>query len=174
MTNFVLDVEADGPSVSLHSMILFACIPFFESGVPSSEGFKGFCRPRSELWVPEALAVSGYTREETLGFTPPEVTIPVFLEWISEFPAPYVLWSDNNQFDGMWINDYCWVYGDGNPFGFSSRRIGDFYCGRKGAVNAGWKHLRDTPHTHDPLDDARGNAEAAWKILSSPDVRMKW
>jgi hypothetical protein len=28
-----------------------------------------------------------------------------------------------------------------------------------------FKHLRDTKHTHNPVDDAKGNAEAMLKIM---------
>ena len=35
---------------------------------------------------------------------------------------------------------------------------------------AGWKHLRRTPHDHDPVNDARGNAEA---LLALVDMGLK-
>ena len=52
------------------------------------------------------------------------------------------------------------MYLDGNPFGFSGRRIGDLYCGFVNDTWAKWKHLRKTRHSHNPVDDAKGNAEA--------------
>jgi hypothetical protein len=53
------------------------------------------------------------------------------------------------------------VYNNGhNPFGWSSRRIGDLYCGLVKDSRAQWKYLRKTKHTHHPVDDAKGNAEA--------------
>jgi hypothetical protein len=57
-----------------------------------------------------------------------------------------------------------------NPFGWSSRRIGDIYCGFKNDMYANWKYLRDTKHTHNPVDDAKGNAEA---ILKMRDMGLK-
>jgi hypothetical protein len=30
---------------------------------------------------------------------------------------------------------------------------------------APWKHLRRTPHDHDPVNDARGNAEALLAMI---------
>lgn len=50
-----------------------------------------------------------------------------------------------------------------NPFGFSGRRIGDLYCGMKmdTSLNFEWKKkYRKTKHTHNPVFDAKGNAEA--------------
>ena len=35
---------------------------------------------------------------------------------------------------------------------------------------AQWKHLRITKHTHNPVDDARGNAEA---LLKMKDMGLK-
>ena len=51
-----------------------------------------------------------------------------------------------------------------NPFGFSARRIGDLYCGMTKDSFAKWKHLRDTIHDHNPVNDAKGNAEVLVKL----------
>jgi hypothetical protein len=51
-----------------------------------------------------------------------------------------------------------------NPFGFSSTNLGSLY---KGVINdtfKSFKHLRRTAHTHHPVDDATGNAEALLTI----------
>jgi hypothetical protein len=68
--------------------------------------------------------------------------------------------SDNVAYDWQFINYYFHKFCGENPFGFSGRRIGDIYCGMKGDLFAQWKHLRKTKHTHHPVDDAKGNAEA--------------
>ena len=59
---------------------------------------------------------------------------------------------------------YFHVFYGSNPFGWSSRRIGDLYCGMVKDTFAQWKHLRVTKHTHHPVDDARGNAEVLLKM----------
>jgi hypothetical protein len=53
-----------------------------------------------------------------------------------------------------------------NPFGFSARRIGDLYAGMEKDFFGGsrWKKFRKTAHTHHPVDDALGNAEALLEI----------
>ena len=38
------------------------------------------------------------------------------------------------------------------------------YCGMKNDTFAKWKHLRDTKHTHNPVDDVMGNAEVLVKM----------
>ena len=35
-----------------------------------------------------------------------------------------------------------------------------------------FKHLRKTPHTHDPVDDARGNAEALLAIKNNLGLKI--
>ena len=84
-----------------------------------------------------------------------------------------VLVSDNNGFDAMWFTCFMDAQGEDNPFGFSSRRIGDFYAGTRNDWRKAseWKRLRRTKHTHNPVDDARGNAEALRVILGIPEPK---
>jgi hypothetical protein len=92
--------------------------------------FYGKLKPVSEKFNPEALAVSGFTREETMDFDDPEEVMLKFEEWIKEnSKGRPVFISDNNGFDWMFI---CWYFHHfigRNPFGFSSRRLTDLYCG---------------------------------------------
>ena len=48
----------------------------------------------------------------------------------------------------------------------SGRRIGDLYAGlvKDASKATEWKKYRVTQHTHNPADDARGNAEALRKF----------
>ena len=65
--------------------------------------------------------------------------------------------------DWQWINYYFHKYVGNNPFGFSARRIGDLYCGlvKDARKNRDWKSkYRKTKHSHNPVDDSMGNAEA--------------
>ena len=47
-----------------------------------------------------------------------------------------------------------------NPFGHNSSNLGSLYKSFVEDVFTNFKHLRKTQHTHNPVDDARGNAEA--------------
>lgn len=90
-----------------------------------------------------------------------------FDAWLAGLGGRPVFVSDNNGYDYMWIAYYFDKYLGRNPFGHSSRRIGDLAAGFSGnwKNTSQWKKWRDTPHTHNPVDDARGNAEAFVKIL---------
>jgi DNA polymerase III epsilon subunit-like protein len=168
MSWFVVDVESDGPIPARYSMVSFGAV-LVEPTL--SMTFYGRTRPISGDFVPEALAVSGHTREEHLGFDDPEDVMSKFRDWLaaSSVGRP-VFVSDNVAFDWQWINYYFHTYLGENPFGHSGRRIGDLYCGMMKDSFAPWKQLRKTTHTHHPVDDARGNAEA---ILAMKAMGLK-
>jgi hypothetical protein len=63
-------------------------------------------------------------------------------------------------FDWQFINWYFHHFTGANPFGHSSTNLGSLYKGLVRDVMQNFKHLRKTPHTHHPVDDAKGNAEA--------------
>lgn len=164
MTHFVLDVEADGPCPGLYSMVSLGLVVRDEPSL----SFYGETAPLTDAaFIPAALAVSGMTREEHLLCMTPAQTMTEMATWLEQFSGRHVIWSDNPAFDWQWINYYSHKYLGNNPFGFSARRIGDFYAGVKGNVKDtnSWKKMRDTKHTHNPVDDARGNAEALLKII---------
>lgn len=88
--------------------------------------------------------------------------------WLGSFDVGRpVMVSDNNGFDAMWLNCFTDEAAGWLPFGHSSRRIGDFAAGLAGdwGRQSRWKSLRRTAHTHNPLDDAHGNAEALRSLL---------
>lgn len=95
-------------------------------------------------------------------------TFVAFAVWLTEHVRGQpVMWSDNPAYDWQWVNFYFWKHLGRNPFGHSARRISDFYAGLCGNVHRTqeWKRLRITPHTHHPVFDAQGNAEAFDRIL---------
>ena len=113
-------------------------------------------------FVPEALPVSGFSREQHLTFEDPKSVLEKFAGWLQEHSKGRpVFVSDNMAFDWQFINCYFHRFLGQNPFGFSGRRIGDLYAGLvKDAYKATeWKQYWVTQHTPDPVDDARGNAE---------------
>jgi hypothetical protein len=48
------------------------------------EAFYGGLKPISDKWIPDALAVSGFTRDETLGFDDPKNVMDNFTRWIKD------------------------------------------------------------------------------------------
>jgi len=158
MSYVMMDIESDGPIPGDYSMICFGAV-IVEP--PLSQTFYGQLRPISEQWQPEALAVSGFTREQTLAFPEPEGVMRQFAAWLQEHSKGRPLFiSDNNGFDWQFINWYFHHFTGANPFGHSSTNLGSLYKGLVRDVMQNFKHLRKTPHTHHPVDDAKGNAEA--------------
>lgn len=162
MSYFSVDIEADGPIPGPYSMVSFGAV-VVEPGL-SRTFYRELC-PISEKWVPEALAVSGFSREQTLKFDFPGKIMAEFEDWVNQNSRGRPIFiADNPGFDFAFINFYFHTFIGRNPFGFSSRRIGDLYCGAKLDTFAKWKHLRETQHSHNALDDAKGNAEAIIKM----------
>ena len=171
MSYIVVDVESDGPIPHKYSMICFGAVVLEPS---LSKTFYGKVRPISETYIQEALTVSGFNRQDHENFDEPKLVMDLFAEWLSQNSKGRPIFiSDNSAFDWQWINWYFHTYLDKNPFGFSARRIGDLYCGMKmdAGLNAEWKKLfRKTAHDHNPVNDAKGNAEA---LLSMKEMGLK-
>ncbi len=162
----VVDVEADGPCPGLYSMVCFGAVRVSDLG----NTFYGETAPLPFTnYIEEALAVSGFSRAGHERFPSADTAMVDFHNWLDQFDRP-VFVSDNPAFDWQWINYYFNYFDLSNPFGFSARRIGDFYAGLKGNWSDAnsWKKLRTTKHTHNPVDDARGNAEALRTLLKMP------
>ena len=163
MSLIVVDVEADGPVPHLFSMVSFGAVVVEPS---LGQTFKGEVRPVSERWDPQALAISGVSREEHLRFEEPGPVMERFEAWLAEHSKGRpVFCSDNLAFDWQWVNYYFHAYLGRNPFGWSGRRIGDLYCGMMKDGFATWKHLRPTAHDHDPVNDARANAGVLLRLI---------
>ncbi|MFT5748147.1 MAG: hypothetical protein ACI9XO_004762 [Paraglaciecola sp.] len=154
----MVDVETDGPIPGDYSMISFGAVLVNEE---LDKTFYSELKPISDNYIEEALQVSGFSREKTLSFDNPEIVMLNFEEWIKENSKgrPFFI-SDNNGFDWMFI---CWYFHHfikRNPFGHSSQNLGSMYKGMVKDTFKTFKHLRKTAHTHNPVDDAKGNAEA--------------
>ena len=164
MSFVIVDVEADGPIPAEFSMECFGAVLFDDD---LDKSFYGRTRPISDRFVPEALAVSGFSREEHLTFDDPKTVMEAFAAWLDQHSnGRPVFVSDNLAFDWQFINYYFHRFLGRNPFGFSGRRIGDLYAGlvKDASKATAWKKFRVTAHTHNPVDDARGNAEALRKF----------
>lgn len=158
MSLIVVDIEADGPIPGEYSMVSFGAV-VVESTLQHT--FMATLHPISDKFDANALSVSGHSREDCMKFDDPADVMSKFSEWvIASSQGRPIFISDNNGFDWMFICWYFHKFTGNNPFGWSSRRIGDLYCGMCRDARASWKYLRKTRHTHNPLDDAMGNAEA--------------
>lgn len=168
MSWFMVDVESDGPAPGLYSMISIGVV-LVEPGLQRT--FGGRLRPLDDAtYDPNALLVSRLTHENTLKFPDPQETMQKLSDWVAANNAPKSkprFISDNNGFDWQFVNYYCWRFLGKNPFGHSSTNLGSLYKGAVRNMCENFKHLRKTKHTHDPVDDAKGNAEALLTIIEA-------
>lgn len=171
MSLIVVDVESDGNCPVIYSMIFFGAV-FVED---LNTTFYGKTKPISEHYCPDALKTSGFTRGEHLQFPDPMETMINFKNWIEIYSKGKPIFiSDNPAFDWQFINYYFYRYIGNNPFGFSAKRIGDIYSGlvKNMFKGSNWKKLRKTKHSHNPVDDAKGNAEALLEMRKTMGLKF--
>ena len=163
MPYIMVDVESDGPIPGDYSMICFGAV-VVEPALERT--FYGQLKPISDAYRPDALAVSGFTREQCLAFDEPQAVMGAFDRWIADtgLERPIFI-SDNNGFDWQFINWYFHHFLGRNPFGHTSTNLGSLYKGIQRDAFANFKRLRKSKHTHHPVDDARGNAEALLQMV---------
>ena len=158
MTYVMVDVESDGPIPPDYSMICFGAVIVDEA---LDKRFYGQLKPISENWISERLAISGFSREQSLQFDNPEKVMAEFDKWLKlNYKNNYIFISDNNGFDWQFVNYYFHHFLGSNPLGHSSTNLGSLYKGLVKDTSQNFKHLRKTTHTHNPVDDVIGNAEA--------------
>jgi len=137
--------------------------------------FYGKLKPISANFIADALVVSGHSREDTLSFDDPAKVMTDFKDWINQHCRDRPIFiSDNNGFDWMFI---CWYFHHFigvNPFGFSSQNLGSLYKGIEKDTFKTFKNLRKTKHTHRPVDDAKGNAEALLSMKKELGLKIKF
>jgi hypothetical protein len=167
----MVDIESDGPIPGDYSMICFGAV-VVEPGLTRT--FYGRLKPISEQFIPDALAVSGFTREQVIDFDDPKIVMTQFADWLRNISTERLMFiSDNNGFDWQFINWYFHHFTGTNPFGYSSTNLGSLYKGLVNDTFQTFKHLRKTSHTHNPVDDAIGNAEALLTMKEEMGLKIK-
>lgn len=170
MAYIMVDVESDGPIPGDYSMISFGAVLVNEN---LDTTFYGRLKPISDNYLLEVLAVSGYTRNDTLSFDDPKKIMEDFKEWLIAISSVKLVFiSDNNGYDWMFICWYLVHFTGSNPFGHSSQNLGSIYKGIVKNTSLNFKHLRKTKHTHHPVDDAKGNAEALLDIINNYGLQI--
>lgn len=162
MSFIIVDVEADGPIPGDYSMLSIGAV-VVEEGLKKT--FYAELKPISDKYNPENLSHSGFAREQTLKFEEPKQVMERFARWLRDNSEGRPIFiSDNNGFDWMFVCWYFWHFLGENPLDFSSQNLGSLYKGMARDMSKSFKHLRETRHTHNALDDAMGNAEALLKL----------
>lgn len=195
----MVDVETDGPCPGLFSMVSLGAVvvepqcSLCGDAAPVECACRQPTAPRPSWrscyakfrpldgagFQAEALAVSGHTREECLTFPDPAEEMRGFAKWLEAVrtgagdKARLYFVSDNNGFDWQFVNYYFWKFVGSNPFGHSSTNLGSLYKGLAKDMFTNFKHLRRTKHTHHPVDDAIGNAEA-FVQMRAMGLRASW
>ena len=170
MNYIMVDVEADGPIPGDYSMIALGAVVVDDC---LDRTFYGCLKPMTERWQPKSLAISGFSREETLAFEAPCEVMMRFEAWLATATrGPLQFISDNNGFDWQFVNFYFHHFLGRNPFGHASLHLGSLYQGTVRNMVKSFAHLRRTPHTHNALDDAIGNAEAFLAICKQYGVSI--
>ena len=171
MAYVMVDIESDGPIPGDYSMVCFGAV-IVESSLDRT--FYGELRPISDNWIPNALKVSGFSRDDVLKFDDPAAVMFRFDQWLKKNAKDRPMFiSDNNGFDWQFINWYFHHFLGENPFGFSSTNLGSLYKGLVKDTLANFKHLRKRRHTHNPVDDAIGNSQALLHIKEVMGLKIQ-
>lgn len=171
---FMLDVKATGPAPGLYSMYEF-CLMRVDKNMDDYFHAKMSPLPNAKFDA-SAMRICNYTEQELCNFTPPSKEMLYCMNWVADIVGDAIprIISDNPAFDWQFFNYYCHAYLKKNPFGYSARRIGDFYAGLKKDFrkDTEWKRFRKTKHTHNPVDDCRGNIEALLEFTRSYGIDL--
>lgn len=182
---FMVDVEALGQCPGLYPMTEFACVAYFRPPEYPLRFYGKFIVLDAEGKDPEAALfyegeqrprVSKVSAEEVSVIDTPRTVMRAFSEWVNDTNQqgrgrPMFI-SDNNGFDYQFINYYLHQYVGKNIFGHSSQNLGSLYKGVVRNMYESFKHLRDTQHTHHPLDDCLGNVEAMEKMFRDEKLKI--
>lgn len=166
-----VDIEAAGPVPAEYSMLsIGACVV----GSPE-ESFYIELKPINDHFIPEALAVCGFSLEQlkTSGIEPSE-GMKSFNKWIEGAATGLipVFVGFNAPFDWQFINWYFHVFLGSNPFGIKAIDIKAYYMGFSGSswVNTSSSRLPSwlqpaNYKKHNALDDAIAQAEIFSRLI---------
>jgi DNA polymerase III epsilon subunit-like protein len=182
-----VDVEADGRVPGPFSLVsLGACAaavrsPTGEISVldPAAHTFYRELRPISSDWDPQALEVSGLTREhlETNGVEPARA-MTEFAEWVDSLSRQYeanpVFAAYPLGFDWQFTYYYLLVFAKRSPFGHSAHfdmKTAYALLANSSVRDAVKRNMPRSvlgrrPHTHNALEDAQGQADLLAALLT--------
>ena len=182
---FSTDVEADGPIPGPYSMVsigMAVCGTFDGAAfmpVPvDRHTFYAELAPISEDYDPEALAVSGLSREHLVANgRPPAEAMEEADRWVrataKELGGRPVFAAYPLSFDWTFVYHYFVQYAR-SPFGFSTAiDMKTLYAARSGSpIVASTKRFMprhlfgDRPHSHNALDDAMEQGELLQNLMA--------
>jgi len=81
MSFIIVDVESDGPIPAEFSMVCFGAVLFDDR---LDKSFYGKTKPIADRFDPDALAISGFSREQHLGIDDPKTVMESFAVWLEQ------------------------------------------------------------------------------------------
>lgn len=178
MKYIIVDIESDGPVPGDYSMLSLGACTLDEP----EETWYGTMKPlEGAKFLSKAvdfLRENGLDRDELVAVALPAfMVIHEFKGWLTKVAKGDRLRfvADNAGFDWMFVAWYLQHFVDDNPFGFSPLSITSLYAGISGDVKRSSeykKKYRTVKHTHNALDDARGNAGALRTLANKGLIRL--
>lgn len=178
----VVDIEADGPAVGLHSMLSIAAVATTDTQEVSRFYRKLTRLPdaspdpsTTEWWKenPDAYA------EATSDPCPPEQVMTEFYHWIIGLGREAIFVSNPVSLDYTFVSWYLFRFAPGNPFkneknGIRALDLKSYVAGKYGlpfekAKRVHWPEdvTEGMPeHTHNALDDAQGYAVVLRNLIA--------
>jgi len=174
-----VDIEADGPVPSLHSMLSLGAVALDTSGVelgefsvnlqtlPAAHG-----HPTTMAWWKTQEAAWIACRENP---EDPASALPRFARWLNALPGQPVFVGYPASFDFMFVAWYLNRFAGENPFGWSALDLKSYAMAKLGVGFSETIKRKMPPawfanarkHRHVALDDAREQAELLIAMLRS-------
>lgn len=167
----VVDIETNGSVPPIYSMISLGAVHHENP----TNTFYAEMHPISPNFIPKAYEVNGFSHDQVQYFEEPRIVMLRFHDWLKEVRGDddrLLFVSDTTSFDFSFVNYYLWRFVGYNVFGHAPLSIHNLLKGHTGNLKANIYHLRDTAHTHNALDDAKGNQEAFMKVLDMMKQRV--
>ena len=178
-----VDIESDGPVAGMHNMLAFAAVAFradgsiiaeFSRNLLPTPGMSG--HPDTLAWwqtQPEAWAALQQDQVE------PQAAMADFADWIKALPGRAVLVSHPATFDFAYMHWYSFKYLGNVPFflfGLDVNSVAMAVLGKPYSQSSRYfwpAELNEvaSSHTHLPLNDARGHAQAFCNLLKYREAR---
>lgn len=171
--HILVDIETYGPVPSIFPMVSFAAI-CYETG----NEFYMEINPEDTYQVDEGakkVADLGLCWSAETRYTS-EKAMKSFEKWLihqmDEVDERLIMVSDSTSFDHSFMTFYSYKYLGHSLFGHSSVSLNQIFKGLKGTMKANIGSLRPKgSHTHNALDDIRGNAVALEKMIEKHGLK---
>ncbi len=173
---FVTDVESTGPDFAIHNMYQVATVPVLQNGavlVGASYDLE-FATDEHDFdilkFLKHDLEFTPERWKERSDLVSPKIAMLSFKTFVENVLTEHgatkaVFVADNLAFDWGFVHTYFHRYCGKNPFGYAGWSIPCLSLGLYGSREA-WERFRTEAHTHDALEDTRGNAGAFSKMIS--------